>query len=1014
MIFRNGIRTTFRAKGRTALFFLLILVLTLSLTLGLGLYAYSSSALSAMDDQYMSIGLVEYMGEDYPDPNAADPDARAAWEALDDQAISQVDGVVSWMPQDRTLALVENYQRLDGTIPYEGWAVVQAAGFYPITNAMGQTLYSARIVKSLYNQNDRGTMMMVDAGDTGFAPEDGAAYLLHGMFVSSGTSNPTLSLVDFDTGEAAFYKLSGDDDPALTDSVFTQRAAYYASANNYVQVTASDMPDALEEFHQGILTLREGRFPQEGEMGVCTVDGQMAGQMKLELGDEIRLTVLDSDENDRFLLSESSPSKSLTVVGITSANVDWSGYLWVSKGEGGFSEKLFGYYLGEAVFENAGARQAAETLRTIVPEGVQVALYDQGYFTAAQPLQAMETTALAVAGASGCGAVAVLVLFGSLFIGRQKETVDILRCLGTPAGKIRLWLLSGAGVISASAAFIGAGAGRLLMGTMIRWALDVAEDLYFVDQRYSESAIGTAISRNEIWELPIWPALASGMAVFGVSMIFCALFLSQALDRSAPKKGREKVCIPHGKTTAFGRGVLRYAPVFAVRSASRSVIVVAASVILTLFLGILLAISQRWQSQMDELYDTAKIHGRATSTNGRQSTNLLVSEDNVRLLWESGMLDEIGVSLGWHYWFPDEIPEFAQGGFGTETRNNWIAQQPQLTALNTLNAAPAFYYEEEVAVDWLEGWDKSCFSDSDYYPVTYSMPVLSGKRVIEGRDLLTYPCVVSTSFLKERGFSLGDSFTVMFRIPIGAAGVDMAAQVQIVGSCAAGKEGEIYVPLSFWMFPENLFGWDASIAADDGPEASDAEPGSDFSNPGESFTTISVGDTNFSTCRFTLTSAQDLDAFRDYLEENSVSQAGKLGNNRMTIVLEDQSFVETVGGLGRLISFCRIVFPALFAAVCLLGFVISWLMTGSRRMEFAILRGLGTSGIRVFFTFFLEQGILCLSGSILGGLILMGAGCGMASLAAAGGFLVCYLAGCALSVFLVEQTNLMELLTKQE
>ena len=78
MIFRNGIRTTFRAKGRTALFFLLILVLTLSLTLGLGLYAYSSSALSAMDDQYMSIGLVEYMGEDYPDPNAADPDARAA------------------------------------------------------------------------------------------------------------------------------------------------------------------------------------------------------------------------------------------------------------------------------------------------------------------------------------------------------------------------------------------------------------------------------------------------------------------------------------------------------------------------------------------------------------------------------------------------------------------------------------------------------------------------------------------------------------------------------------------------------------------------------------------------------------------------------------------------------------------------------------------------------------------------------------------------------------------------
>ena len=56
--------------------------------------------------------------------------------------------------------------------------------------------------------------------------------------------------------------------------------------------------------------------------------------------------------------------------------------------------------------------------------------------------------------------------------------------------------------------------------------------------------------------------------------------------------------------------------------------------------------------------------------------------------------------------------------------------------------------------------------------------------------------------------------------------------------------------------------------------------------------------TNFSTCRFTLKSARMLDSFRQYLADYSVSQAGVLGENRMTVVLEDQSFAETAGGVG--------------------------------------------------------------------------------------------------------------------
>ena len=78
MFIRNGIYSTLRSKGRTALFSLLLALLTVSLALGLGLWSYCAQTLNAMDEAYTSIALAEYMGQDYPDPYVADESAREA------------------------------------------------------------------------------------------------------------------------------------------------------------------------------------------------------------------------------------------------------------------------------------------------------------------------------------------------------------------------------------------------------------------------------------------------------------------------------------------------------------------------------------------------------------------------------------------------------------------------------------------------------------------------------------------------------------------------------------------------------------------------------------------------------------------------------------------------------------------------------------------------------------------------------------------------------------------------
>ena len=131
MIARNGIRTTLRARGRTALFTALILLLTLTLALGLGMWAYCRGTLAEMDETYTSVALLEYLGQDYPDGSVADENARQAAPALDDDAIAAVDGVARWERNDRALAAMDGYLRSAGEIPYGDQAVLAVFNLIP-------------------------------------------------------------------------------------------------------------------------------------------------------------------------------------------------------------------------------------------------------------------------------------------------------------------------------------------------------------------------------------------------------------------------------------------------------------------------------------------------------------------------------------------------------------------------------------------------------------------------------------------------------------------------------------------------------------------------------------------------------------------------------------------------------------------------------------------------------------------------------------------------------------------
>ena len=188
MILRNGIRSTVRAKGRTALFTALILLVCLSLTLGVGMWAYCSGQLALLDENYLSIALVEYMGADYPDADAADDYARAALEGLDGGAIAAIPGVELWEEQDSTLAFVECFERLGGAA-FPDYAVIEFIQFTEFKQN-GNQGYAAVTNDILYARElDSTTAMIVETNGFDFVPEKGRRYTLHGRFTVNNSTN---------------------------------------------------------------------------------------------------------------------------------------------------------------------------------------------------------------------------------------------------------------------------------------------------------------------------------------------------------------------------------------------------------------------------------------------------------------------------------------------------------------------------------------------------------------------------------------------------------------------------------------------------------------------------------------------------------------------------------------------------------------------------------------------------------------------------------------------------------
>ncbi|MBR0129949.1 MAG: hypothetical protein IJM08_01430, partial [Firmicutes bacterium] len=833
-------------------------------------------------------------------------------------------------------------------------------------------------------------------------------YVLNGSFVD--TSRTAKQIGDYPMNGLDVFRVESffeSKDPpyaeyTVNDSIpriFLSAAEQYRIMNNYVRVVPCRDVNDVYDFQQNKLQLAEGNMPDPGDEDHCVISADMAECVGLKPGDTFTLKGLRSTDGDRYYLKETDETETFTVSGVTEESLEYYGMVWVIKED--VDTPLFGYLLGTASLINSEAEEAVEALRELMPPRVRVTLLDQGYNNAVEPFQEVKKTAANVLIVSASGVCGVLLLFAFLFVGRQGDTVKIMVSLGTPRRKIALWFLSGAFLICGVSAVLGA-----VIGTVTRPAVISMISRMASEGRggegflwYSETSLGIVKQMAFDLKIPIWPNFGAALVIVAMALMFCIIFLRLASRTGTRKKGKSRVRVPRGKTSVFSRGGLRFAVLSIGRGGLRSLLVPLVSMALTVTVIVLGGVYQNWQKQLDNALDNSQIDGMVVSIDGRYYSDLTLNINTVKTLQSVDGLDDIGVSYCYQYWLPEEMPAFSNGESGRWRRLSWIASQPKMVAMNSLSAAKDFYYADP-DVTWLDGWDESMLMETETKPIYLLAAMIDARSASPGGQIAvnqeSIPAVCSSAFMESHGIALGDTFSCVAETNF----LEVPVSIQAVGSyIQADSKAHIYVPLSCYVPAGMLTGGDTS---------SDIKP---FGLSQREFEQL-LNNLVFHTCRFHLTSARDLETVRQNLRSLDFSSVGHVTGNRTTLLLRDAAFLKFTENMKRNIAMGRVMSTVISLLVVLLGFIISWLMTFSRRREFALMRGFGARKGRVFSSFFLEQGILSLTGCLIGCLALfkLYAG-GIVQPLIVSAYIVCYLLGTAVSIRMIGKTDLMELLT---
>ena len=1024
MIIRNSIRSIFRSIGKSALFTLLIFALTLALSLSVSVWVSVAQFLNDCDEYYTTISVVEYRGTEYPGDTNYDPAMAKSLSSFDSSIISKDDATLMWETPSRSFGYVDGFWRSDSFMP-ENMLSVFVVG--SATFSEEDDFYTAVVYQTVYSNIVKDNRIIYIDKDFGTFQSD-HFYLVLGEIYRGRSPILHLRASSYENEIAKsdgvkmtrMIDITADDDDEFytipEDNVLVKVADSLEVINNSVLVSGTNNLMALLPFHQQELYFVEGRAftEQEYQNGdkVAVISEIMAKRLEIGVGDELNLSVALSDlpgvYNSYWVEEGFVYQNNFTVVGITNTVLDKSWYVFVPKSVGlPASQFPIGYTVGYALLDNEKASDFYIRTEPLMTNRLQLQIYDQGYSSVAIPYQTILSTAKIVTVVCFIVELAVTILFGFLYIYRQRETSETMLKLGAGKPRVTAYFLFSAGFIALVATAAGAASGYYLHDRIISWVIQTADNFTLIDSRFSNGNLTISKTLEFVPNLNWQLFSVVGILVFLLAIIACLAFILNTFQNSKQSKSQSSGPKREHRTSRLPGGSGKFASLSIWRGGARSMVVPLLAASIVIFLGNLAASSVRYSNQLEAIYDNTTIEGYYTDINGKLIGNLVINALDVKNLYSSGYPDTLSISMNEPYYFlgisrlsnGTEIPlsplYVPRNSFVRESVEDTIRRGPDLTTTNNIRTSPEFYFADSILMTFLEPYDESILAD----------PIESE----------TVPrCLIPSSLMSEHNIELGDTIRIAYlrieRNPEDDQRIYAQVDLLVVGTFEKqGSEDTIYAPLSL-LFESDLIWNSEQYAADKTADDLTVEDALDDEHKEH------LLNTSFQSTSFTLSNSRTLPQFKDYLAEYGYSQVKNVDRVREFIVLKDASFNNAVASLKQQIRYINILNPFLYVLIGIISITASYLLVVHRKNEFAIQRGLGSTRVRTFFSFFIEQVVLCLLGLAVGFTIwhFVWGDLTDLHLMLTVGFAGCYFLGSAISIMIMNHSNVLTILLDRD
>lgn len=943
---KNGIRTTLRTPKKTVLFAAILLLLAALISVAFSIFAAVRCYRDDCEAYFHTVVNLEYVGKYYPSGMTYDEtlaDALRAHRAELD-ALCRSEQVLSFEPVSNSLALVDGLHRKD-RLSYDAEAAVLQVYVTGIDEE--KDYYNTIIEKSLYARTDESGKILclrVPYAEDPSArrPEKGMHYLICGHFYQGQSSYLWFQAEDMtcldDDGNAVSVPACTQTEAAQgpAGSAYETLAACLERNNNSCPVQYTSALEDQLPFHQQALTMAEGRVFTAEEYaenaGVCVISSRLAAVMELACGDRLTLSVWET-EGDLYRLPPTDlRTEQYEIVGVYSRNDDYPYeiYLPVQDAEGAGLRAVNGCRLGQFRIENTGAAAFLEQAQPLEQSGFRFTVYDQGYAVAVESTEDLLLLSDVFLLICLVLTISVLCLQCHLFISRQRETAQTMLALGSGKGYIHRYFLGGTALLAIPATLLGCVLGKLLERAVLSLLGYLSETLFAQDIRFSASGLSLVRTLDFAPKIPAWVYLAAGGFLLLCAALLTLLFGAGALKDRAERKRRRRLTprIPKARRSSHLRCRLKYALLSIRRNTGRTAAVLALSVVIALFFGYLTDSLHGYHAELEDMKARTVLTGHATDSLGQRIDGLVVNAKHARAFLAEDLVSDFNLTNTICHLRFIGIPEKADGsrqtvpapalpetGHAIETLFGKMYHEPLWVQTSSVSGLPLFYAAPPTEIRWLEGYGEECMLGTEWC------------------------CALPRTMMEEKGIALGDTCRFLYAIWNDDDPAIDTIDMKVVCSYVSASESDtIYSPIgNAFLKCERTF--NGSVLLTDG---------------------------SYDSFVFTIRDVNRLPAVRDALEASGFTYVRSGERLRTYVIIDDEVYQNTAHSMERQIKYVTTLYVCLYLIAGVLGYVLSRLMTASRKRELALMRALGTQPRRIVANFHAEQTVLCAFGLLLG------------------------------------------------